>query len=141
MLTRTKSASRKLLSKKKPEKALLLAFKNQAGRNKGYISVRHRGGGAKKLYRVVDFGQEKLGLKGTVKALEYDPNRTAYLALIEYENDKKGYILASADLRENDQILCAETTEVKPSNRMKLKNIPAGTQVYNIEIQKDCGGV
>ena len=131
----------KLLSKKEPEKALLLAFGKKAGKNQqGRITVRHRGGGVKRLYRIVDFGQEKFGISGKVIALEYDPNRTAYLALIEYQDGKKRYILAPHQIKVGSEITCAEKTEIEIGNRMKLKNIPIGTQVFNIELEPQRGG-
>ena len=131
----------KLLSKKEPEKALLLAFGKKGGRGQnGRITIRHRGGGVKRLYRIVDFGQEKLGISGKVIALEYDPNRTAYLALIEYQDGKKRYILAPHQIKVGSEITCAEKTEIKIGNRMKLKNIPIGTQVFNIELEPQRGG-
>jgi len=138
---RKKASSRKLLTKKRPEKRLLLSFKKRAGRSSsGRISVRHRGGGVKRLYRIIDFGQEKLDIKGKVASLEYDPNRTAFLALIEYEEGQKGYILAPVGLKIDDEIICSEKAKVKTGNRMKLKNIPVGTQVYNIELEFHRGG-
>jgi len=128
--------SKRILTKKEPEKRLLLALKKKAGRARsGRITIRHRGGGAKRFYRIVDFGQEKLGQKGKVIALEYDPNRTAYIALVEYEDSEKRYILASKDLKVGDEIICQEKAEIKVGNRMKLMNIPIGTQVYNIELE------
>jgi large subunit ribosomal protein L2 len=131
----------KILTKKEPEKKLLLPLKKKAGRNfSGKITVRHRGGGVKRLYRVVDFGQEKLGIPGKVIALEYDPNRTAFLALIEYQDGEKRYILAPNNLKVGDEIICAENTEIKIGNRLKLKNIPIGTEVYNIELMPGKGG-
>jgi len=131
----------KILTKKEPEKKLLLAFKKRAGRSRsGEVTVRHRGGGAKRLYRIVDFGQEKINLLGKVIALEYDPFRTAYIALVEYQNGEKRYILAPQDLKVGDEILIAEKTELRPGNRMKLKNIPPGTIIYNIEILPGQGG-
>jgi len=133
--------SKKLLTKKEPEKKLLKFFKKRAGRSLiGRITVRHRGGGAKRLYRLIDFGQAKIGIKGKVIALEYDPYRTGFIALIEYEDKDKRYILAPKDLKIGDQIICAEKTEIKPGNRIKLKNIPVGTPVYNIELIPDKGG-
>jgi large subunit ribosomal protein L2 len=130
-----------LLTKKEPEKRLLLAFKKRAGRARtGRITVRHRGGGVKRLYRIVDFGQEKLGIPGKVIAVEYDPYRTAFIALVEYQDGEKRYILAAHDLKVGDEIICAEKTEIKIGNRMKLKNIPVGTQVYNIELEPGRGG-
>jgi large subunit ribosomal protein L2 len=132
---------KEILTKKEPEKKLLLAFKKRAGRSRsGEVTVRHRGGGAKRLYRIVDFGQEKINLLGKVIALEYDPFRTAYIALVEYQNGEKRYILAPQDLKVGDEILIAEKTELRPGNRMKLKNIPPGTIIYNIEILPGQGG-
>ena len=132
---------KKKLTKKKPEKRLLSPLKKKGGRGfSGRITVRHRGGGAKRLYRIIDFGQEKLGKTGKVIALEYDPNRTAYIALIEYEDGEKRYILAPKDLETGDKIFCGETAELKIGNRIKLKNIPVGTQVYNIELEPGSGG-
>ncbi len=124
-----------VLSKKKPEKSLLLPLKKTGGRNQqGRITVRFRGGGVKRLYRIINFGQEKMNIPGKVTALEYDPNRTAFIALIEYEDKTKGYILAPQGLKVGDQILTAEKTEIRPGNRMKLKYIPVGQVVYNIEV-------
>ena len=131
----------KLLTKKKPEKKLLLSLNKKAGRaNSGRITVRHRGGGVKRLYRLIDFGQEKLGIIGKVIALEYDPNRTAYIALIEYKDGNRKYILAAKNLKVGDEIICQETADIKIGNRIKLVNIPVGTQVYNIELEPGRGG-
>ena len=132
---------KKFLTKKEPEKALILAFKKKAGRaSSGRITVRHRGGGVKKLYRVVDFGQGKIDIPGKIIALEYDPYRTAFIALVEYKDGEKRYILASQDLKVGDEIMCAEKTPISPGNRMRLKNIPVGSMVYNIEIEPGRGG-
>ena len=131
----------KILTKKKPEKKLLLPLKKKAGRGvSGRITIRHRGGGVKRLYRLIDFGQEKLGVAGKVIALEYDPNRTAYIALIEYADGEKRYILAPKDLKIGDEITCQETAQIKIGNRMKLINVPVGTPVYNIELEPGRGG-
>ena len=131
----------KILTKKKPEKKLLLPLKKKAGRGvSGRITIRHRGGGVKRLYRLIDFGQEKLGVAGKVIALEYDPNRTAYIALIEYADGEKRYILAPKDLKIGDEITCQETAQIKIGNRMKLINVPVGTPVYNIELEPGKGG-
>jgi len=130
-----------ILTKKEPERRLLLVLKNRAGRARsGRITVRHRGGGVKRLYRIVDFGQEKLGMPAKVIALEYDPYRTAFLSLLEYQDGGKRYILAPKDLKVGDEIICAEKAEIKIGNRMKLKNIPVGTQVFNIELEPGRGG-
>lgn len=132
---------KKFLTKKEPEKGLLLSFKKRAGRARsGRITVRHQGGGVKRLYRVVDFGQEKLDIPGIVTALEYDPYRTAYLALVEYQNGDKRYILAAHELKVGDSIICQENTELRLGYRMKLKNIPVGTQVFNVELEPGQGG-
>lgn len=129
------------MTKKEPEKKLLLYLKKKAGRSSdGRITVRHRGGGVKRLYRIVDFGQEKLGVPGKVIALEYDPNRTAFLALIEYSDKERRYILAPKDLKVGDEIICAEVSEVRTGNRIKLKNIPVGVQVFNVGLEPDKKG-
>lgn len=118
-----------------------MVLKNRAGRARsGRITVRHRGGGVKRLYRIVDFGQEKLGIPAKVIALEYDPYRTAFLSLFEYQDGEKRYSLAPKDLKVGDEIICAEKAEIKIGNRMELKNIPVGTQVFNIELEPGKGG-
>ncbi|MBI2112988.1 MAG: 50S ribosomal protein L2 [Candidatus Wildermuthbacteria bacterium] len=130
-----------VISKKKPEKNLLTQLQKHAGRNAtGKITIRHRGGGSRKMWRMVDFGQEYLGVPGKVEALEYDPNRNAFIALVSYQNGKKGYVLASQEIKQGDEILCAEKAEVKPGNRMRLSNIPVGTLVHNIELEPMKGG-
>ena len=123
-------------------KQLLRRIKTTGGRsrNTGRITVRHRGGGTRQLWRVIDFGQEHLGVKGKVSSIEYDPNRNAFIALIEYENNEKGYIVVPSGVEVGEEILCDEKTEVKAGNRMKLKNIPTGTTVYNIELEPGRGG-
>lgn len=130
-----------ILTKKEPEKRLLLRLPRKAGRGAGgRITVRHRGGGAKKLYRIVDFGQEKINIKGKVQALEYDPYRTAFIALLQYQDGEKRYRIAPQGLKVGDEVICAEEAELRSGNRMKLKNIPVGTMVYNIEIEPGRGG-
>lgn len=129
------------LSKKRPEKHLLRPLNSKAGRNfSGVVTVRHRGAGVKKMYRVVDIGQEKLGIKGKIMAFEYDPNRTAYLALVEYEGGDKRYVLAAHNLNVGDEILCDAQAPVKAGNRVMLRNIPVGTEVFNIELEAGKGG-
>ncbi len=140
VITKVRSKFRKLLSKKEPEKSLLVPLPSKAGRSKGKITVRHRGGRHKRMYRIIEFGQERLGEKAKVLALEYDPNRTAFIALIEYEDGEKKYIIAPHNLKVGDEIIFDEKTEVKVGNRMKLKNIPVGTDVYNIELYPGGGG-
>lgn len=130
-----------ILTKKEPEKSLILPLKKTGGRNsEGRITVRHRGGGAKKLYRIIEFGQERLGEKAKVIALEYDPNRTAFIALIQYSDGQKKYIIAPQGLKVGDEIIFDEKTPVEVGNRMRLKNIPVGTNVYNIELEPGKGG-
>ena len=131
----------KILTKKKPEKRLLLTLKRKAGRGAGNkISVRHKGGGVKKRYRIIDFGQEKIDIPAKVIALEYDPNRTAFIALLEYQDKEKRYCLTPQNLKIGDEVIISEKTENKPGNRMKLKNISPGTFVFNIEIIPNKGG-
>ena len=130
---------RGVITKKKPEKSLLVHLKKNAGRNNtGRITVRHRGGGARRQYRIVTFGQKHLGKTGTVSAIEYDPNRNALLMLVEFEDEKR-YLIAPHGIQVGDEITCDEKTEVKVGNRMKLKNIPAGEVVHNVELQPGQG--
>ena len=130
-----------VLTKKKPEKKLLKSLKRKAGRSSsGRITVRHKGGGAKRLYRMVDFGQEKIDIPAKVLALEYDPYRSAFIALLEYQDKEKRYILSPQGLKVGEEVIISEKTPVSPANRMKLKNIPTGTMVYNVEIEPGRGG-
>lgn len=129
------------LSKKGPEKSLLLSLKKTGGRNsQGRITSWQRGGGTRKIWRIIDFGQEHMGVQGKVSAVEYDPNRNAFIALISYQNGAKGYLLAPEGLKVEDEILCAEKAEVKLGNRMKISNIPVGTLIHNIELEPMRGG-
>jgi len=131
----------KILSKKEPEKGLLLSFKDMAGRNNsGRITVRHQGSGVKKLYRIIDFGQEKINIAAKVSALEYDPYRTAFIMLLEYANGQKRYQIAPALIKVGDEIICQEQSDIKLGNRMKIKNIPVGTIIYNLELEPGRGG-
>lgn len=140
-MKKKKQNPKKILSKKKPEKRLLLSLKRKAGRSSsGRITVRHKGGGAKRLYRIVDFGQKKINIKAKVIALEYDPYRTAFLMLLEYEDGDKRYRIAPADIKIGDIVICSEKAEIKNGNRMKVGNIPVGTEAYNIELEPDRGG-
>lgn len=139
--TKISNGVKKVLTKKKPEKSLLRPLKKKGGRNRaGRITIRHRGGGAKRHYRVIEFGQEKLGEPAKVIALEYDPNRTVFIALLEYEDGEKKYVLAPHGLKVEDEVIFAEKTPLKIGNRMKLKNIPVGTIVYNVELEPGRGG-
>jgi large subunit ribosomal protein L2 len=131
-----------VITKKKPEKSLVVGLKKKAGRNNtGKITVRHRGGGNKRLYRIVDFKRDKIGVPAKVKAIEYDPNRSAYIALLTYADGEKRYIIAPLGLKVGDTIVSDETTEVKPGNAMPLKNIPLGTMVHNVEMIPGKGGI
>lgn len=128
------------LTKKRPEKALLAPTKSNAGRNnQGKITVRHRGGGVKRFYRLIDFSFVA-GKKAVVKAIEYDPNRSAHIALIELEGGQKAYILAGTGMKVGDKLASGADVEIKRGNRLPLKNIPVGTQIYNIELVLGKGG-
>lgn len=129
------------LSDKEPEKQLTTRIKKSGGRSSGgKTTVRHKGGGARKKYRKIEFGQSKKGTPGEIKALEYDPNRTSFIALVEYEDNEKKYILAPQGMKEGDEVVCKDKAPLSPGNRMKLKNVPPGTMVHNVEIQPGAGG-
>jgi len=130
------------LTKKKPEKKLLKYIRRSVGRSKssGRITTRHKGGGVKKLYRIIEFSQTRLDSPAKVIALEYDPNRTAFIALIQYEDKEKQYIIAPQGLKVGDQVIFSENAPLNPGNRIKLKNLPVGTNVYNIELEPGKGG-
>jgi len=124
------------LSKAGPHKPLLRAKKKTGGRNSfGRITMRHKGGGVKKMYRQIEFGQNFLNVKARVETIEYDPNRTAFICLVVLENGKRCYMLAPAGVKVGDKIEVAEKAEIKPGNRMKLKNIPVGTEIHNVELR------
>jgi large subunit ribosomal protein L2 len=125
----------------RPQKRLVTRLKSNSGRNsQGRITVRHQGGGNKKLYRVIDFKQDRMNAKATVQTLEYDPYRTAFIALVKYADGTQTYVLAPEKLKVGDEIVSGETTPLKTGNRMQLKNIPLGQQVYNIEMMPGKGG-
>jgi large subunit ribosomal protein L2 len=129
------------ITKSKPEKSLLLPLKKKAGRNsQGRITVRHRGGGAKRMLRILDFKRDKVGVPGRVAAIEYDPNRSANIALIYYADGEKRYILAPLGLNVGDSIKSGEDAEVKLGNTLPLKLIPSGTLIHNIELNRGRGG-
>ncbi|MFV0250250.1 MAG: 50S ribosomal protein L2 [Bacilli bacterium] len=124
-----------------PEKSLLVTLKKNGGRNnQGRITVRHRGGGAKRKYRIIDFKRDKDGIVGTVTTIEYDPNRTANIALITYADGEKRYILAPKGLQVGDKIENGATADIKVGNALPLENIPEGTMVHNIELKAGKGG-
>jgi large subunit ribosomal protein L2 len=129
------------ITKKSPEKSLLVTLKRQAGRNnQGRVTVRHHGGGNRPKYRVVDFRREKLGVPAKVAAIEYDPNRTARIALLHYADGEKRYILAPVGLVVGDTILSSTNAEIKPGNTLPITAIPVGTIIHNVELQKGKGG-
>lgn len=129
------------ITKAKPEKSLLAPKKRKAGRsNQGKITVRHRGGGAKRRLRIIDFKRDKPGVPGRVAAIEYDPNRSARIALIHYADGDKRYILAPNELKVDDSIKSGADAEVKPGNALPLKQIPTGTMIHNIEMVVGKGG-
>jgi len=135
------SSSFEEITKSNPEKSLLLPLKKKGGRsNQGKITVRHRGGGAKRRLRIIDFKRDKLGIPGRVAAIEYDPNRSARIALIYYADGEKRYILAPSELKVDDIIKSGEGAELKPGNALPLKSIPTGTMIHNIEMQPGKGG-
>lgn len=124
-----------------PEKSLLAPLKKTGGRNvHGRITVRHIGGGAKRKYRIIDFKRNKDGVPAKVATIEYDPNRTANIALLHYRDGEKRYILAPLGLQVGDTILSGETADIKPGNAMEIKNIPVGTMIHNIEMKPGKGG-
>jgi len=130
-----------VLTKSEPEKNLTKGRKNTSARNNnGRITTRHQGGGHKKLYRLVDFKQDKYNVPGRVASIEYDPNRTAFIALIIYKDGEKRYILAPRDIKVGDAVVVSENAPLQAGNRMALKNIPVGTFVYNVEIFPGKGG-
>jgi len=129
------------ITKGKPEKSLLLPLKKKAGRNsQGRITVRHRGGGAKRRLRIIDFKRDKIGVPGRVAAIEYDPNRSANIALIHYADGEKRYILAPVGLGVGDIIKSGSDAEIKPGNTLPLKLIPGGSLIHNIELEGGRGG-
>ena len=129
------------LSKVAPERSLLEPLKKNAGRNSyGRITVRHRGGGNRRKYRVIDFKRERFGIPATVLTLEYDPNRSAFIALVQYEDGEKRYIIAPQDLKVGDTVVSGPDADIKPGNALPLVNIPVGTFVHNVELYPGKGG-
>ena len=130
-----------ILTKKKPEKSLLVSLKNKAGRNNdGRITVRHQGGGAKKKYRIIDFKRNKDGVPAKVAAIEYDPNRSAFIALLHYVDGEKRYILYPHGLKVGDTEVSGEGADIKVGNCLMMKDIPLGTVIHNIELYPGRGG-
>ncbi len=129
------------IDKVAPEKSLLRPLHSKAGRNaNGRITVRHRGGGAKRKYRVIDFKRSKDQMNATVLSVEYDPNRSANIALLQYEDGVKTYIIAPLGLKKGDVVVSGEGSDIKPGNAMEIKDIPVGTLIYNIELYPGKGG-
>ena len=129
------------ITKKTPEKSLLAKKKKNAGRNSyGRITVRHQGGGNRQKYRIVDFKRRKDDMTATVIGIEYDPNRSANIALVEYEHGEKAYILAPQGLKDGDKVISGETADIKPGNCMPISSIPVGTLIHNIELNPKQGG-
>ena len=126
--------------KAKPERSLVETLKKNAGRNSyGHITVRHRGGGNKRKYRVIDFKRQKLDMPATVQRIEYDPNRSAFIALIKYEDETLSYILAPYGLKAGDQVVSSASADIKPGNCLPIANIPVGTVIHNVELQPGHG--
>ncbi len=137
----TVSAFEGVDKKAKPERGLVETLKKHAGRNSyGHITVRHQGGGNKKKYRIVDFRRDKMDMPATVLRLEYDPNRTAYIALVEYEDGERRYILAPVGLKAGDKVVSSAAADIKPGNTLPIANIPVGTIIHNIELMPGRGG-
>ena len=134
-------ASFEEITKKKPEKKLLRIIKKSGGRNaNGRITSRHRGGGHKRYYRIVDFKRDKVGIPAKVASIEYDPNRSARIALLQYADGEKRYILAPLRLSVGDKVMSGPEADIKPGNTLPLKNIPLGTHIHNIELRIGKGG-
>ena len=126
--------------KAKPERSLVETLKKNAGRNSyGHITVRHKGGGNKRKYRVIDFKRQKVDMPATVQRIEYDPNRSAFIALIKYEDETLSYILAPYGLNAGDQVVSSASADIKPGNCLPIANIPVGTVIHNVELQPGHG--
>lgn len=131
---------RAAITKNKPEKSLVFGWKKDVGRNsQGRITTRHKGGGVKNLFRVIDFTYDKMDIPARVLSIEYDPNRTAFIALIVYKDGEKRYILAPKDLKVGSAVLTSESAPVEVGNRLPLKKIPIGVMVYNVELDHGRG--
>jgi large subunit ribosomal protein L2 len=129
------------ITKTRPEKSLTVRLKKHAGRNnQGKITTRHRGGGAKRAYRLIDFKRNKLDVPAKVAAIEYDPNRSARIALLHYVDGEKRYILAPLGLKVGDRVVAGADADIRPGNALPLKNIPTGTTVHNVELERGRGG-
>lgn len=129
------------ITRTQPEPSLVRGLRKRAGRNfRGKVTVRHRGGGHKRLYRLIDFKRDKFGIPAKVASIEYDPNRSARIALLVYADGEKRYIIAPLGLRVGDEVMSGPNAEIRPGNALPLQSIPLGTQVHNIELQVGRGG-
>ena len=129
------------ITKKEPERSLVTDLRHKAGRNNtGKITVRHQGGGARRKYRIIDFKRNKDGIPATVSAIEYDPNRTCFIALLNYADGEKRYILAPLGLKVGDKVMSGPDADIKPGNCLPIQNIPVGTLIHNVEIKPGRGG-
>jgi len=130
------------LTTSRPHKPLVRSLSKSGGRNsRGYISVRRRGGGHKRLYRIIDFKRDKIGVPGVVDTIEYDPNRSAFISLVKYKDGEKRYIIAPLNLKVGQTVISADKqVDISPGNAMPLRAIPLGTVIHNIELRKDKGG-
>ena len=139
-LRNTTTLTNEEITKKSPEKSLLTVLKKNSGRNnQGKITVRHQGGGSRRKYRVIDFKRNKVDMEATVIGVEYDPNRTSNIALIEYEDGERAYIIAPLGLKDGDKVLASAKADIKPGNCLPISSIPVGTLIYNIELHKGKG--
>jgi len=130
-----------ILSATQPFKKLIKRLPKHSGRNsQGKITMRHKGGSVKKLYRIIDFKQDKIDIPGKIVSLEYDPYRTAFIALVLYKDGERRYVLASKNMKAGDEIISSPNAQLKEGNRLMLKNIPVGYFVYNVELHKNKGG-
>ena len=129
------------VTRNEPERSLLAPLRKRGGRNnRGTITVRHRGGGHKRRYRIIDFRREKFGVPGRIEAIEYDPNRSARIALVVYHDGDKRYILAPVGLRKGDSVVSGPDAEIRPGNALPIRAIPLGTVIHNLEIYPGRGG-
>lgn len=129
------------VTRTKPERSLVVPLHKSGGRNnRGVITVRHRGGGHKRRYRIIDFRRDNWDVPGTVESIEYDPNRSARIALIQFENGEKRYILAPVGLNVGDTVVSGEDVDIRPGNALPIRSIPLGTQIHNVELYPGRGG-
>ena len=129
------------VTRSKPERSLLAPLRNKGGRNnRGVVTMRHQGGGHKRRYRIIDFRRDKWNVSGRVESIEYDPNRSARIALIVYRDGERRYIIAPAELRVGDSVMSGPNAEVRPGNALPIRSIPLGTVVHNIELYPGRGG-